>query len=473
VKEAPSAPEAPLELPPPRALPSPPAQERLLKIDTPLYRAEFSTLGAGPVSWSLKHYKDEQGLSVELLRPGALVPALAVGWTEQFQFAQERFVLLEGGDMSLSASNPEGTLVFEYRRGGVLLRRTYVFRYDSYAVKLRDELQGLNTYMLTLGSGLGIFDPQATMAHVGPVLLVGTERVAIKPKKLKKGMMLFKEDLKWAAQEDKYFFSALVPQVKGLEARVWLRAGEPLVALRAEAAPRQLEFLLYVGPKEHDTLKALGAGLEHVVDFGFFSIIARPLWWLMKRLYTVVGNYGWAIVILTIIIRIPFIPIVNKGQASMKRLQALQPRMQEIRQKYKKDPQRMQREMMELYRRHKVNPMSGCLPMLLQIPVFFALYKVLLMAIELRGAPFALWVQDLSAKDPYYVLPVVMGATMVLQQKLTPAAGDPRQQKLMMLMPVVFTVLFINLPSGLVLYWLVNNVLSIAQQLWVNWRKKA
>ncbi len=177
--------------------------------------------------------------------------------------------------------------------------------------------------------------------------------------------------------------------------------------------------------------------------------------------------------LLTIVTRIPFIPIVNKDQKTMKRLQEIQPKMQEVKEKYKKDPQRMQQEMMELYKKHKVNPMGGCLPMLLQIPVFFALYKVLLVSIELRGAPFMLWVHDLSIKDPYYVLPIIMGITMIIQQKMTPSTGDPKQQKLMMFMPVIFTFMFLSFASGLVLYWLVNNLLSIAQQFYVNKKKSS
>jgi YidC/Oxa1 family membrane protein insertase len=184
----------------------------------------------------------------------------------------------------------------------------------------------------------------------------------------------------------------------------------------------------------------------------------------LKLFYQISHNYGIAIIILTIIVRIPFIPLVNKGQQSMKKLQEIQPRMAEIKEKYKNDPQRMQREVMELYKKHKVNPMGGCLP----IPVFFALYKVLLISIELRGAPFMFWIHDLSAKDPSYILPIVMGITMVIQQKMTPSSMDPAQQKMMMIMPVVFTFMFLSFPSGLVLYWLVNNLLSIGQQFYAN-----
>ena len=196
-----------------------------------------------------------------------------------------------------------------------------------------------------------------------------------------------------------------------------------------------------------------------------------PLFWVLKFFYKFLGNYGWAIILITIVVRIPFIPILNKSQQSMKKMQKIQPMMADIKEKHKKDPQKMQKEMMALYKKHKVNPVGGCLPMLLQIPVFIALYNVLNKAIELRGAPFALWITDLAAKDPYYVLPIIMGVTMVIQQKMTPTTMEPSQAKIMMFMPIIFTFMFLSFPSGLVLYWLVNNVLGIVQQYFVN--KKA
>lgn len=218
----------------------------------------------------------------------------------------------------------------------------------------------------------------------------------------------------------------------------------------------------------YEILRSYNLDLEHIIDFGFFSILARPLFWILKFFDRFTGNYGWSIILLTIIVRTPFIPLLSKSQKSMRKMQKIQPKLNELREKYKKDPQRLQKETLEMYKKHKVNPVGGCLPMLLQIPVFFALYKVLMVAIELRGAPFMLWITDLSAKDPYYILPIVMGITMVVQQKMTPTSLDPKQNRMMMLMPVVFTFMFLNFASGLVLYWLVNNLLSIIQQFFTN-----
>jgi len=472
------APAAPA-LPAPTEMPA----VKTIKVETEKYRAEFTTLGAVPQSWTIKEYKDQKDRTknVSLLRPASPLP-LAVGWGGDWKGAQVNFSV-RGENLTLDKTNPQGSIVFEYSDGTAFIRRTYTFYHDSYKIDLRDEVSGLPDYMITLGPEFGIYERDGAGFHTGPVLLSGMKRI----EPLKEGFFekiartfsgkpkiqqeVYTEDLKWIAQEDKYFFAGLVSRTKMDEAKAWFEKDNMLLAFRA-TQPRVEEFTVYAGPKDIDRLKQLGLGLENVVDFGKFSIIARPILWLLKQIQGLVINWGWAIIILTIVTRIPFIPLINKGQKSMKKLQALQPRMQELKQKYKKDPQRMQRETMELYKKYKVNPMGGCLPILIQIPVFFALYKVLGIAIELRGAPFALWITDLSMKDPYYVLPIVMGVTMLLQQKMTPAAGDPRQQKMMMFMPIIFTFLFLNFASGLVLYWLVNNLLSIAQQVWVNKKAK-
>jgi len=208
--------------------------------------------------------------------------------------------------------------------------------------------------------------------------------------------------------------------------------------------------------------------LQKALNFGWFDVIAKPLLIFLKYINEFTHNYGVAIILLTVVIKILFFPLTHKSYKSMKDMQKVQPLMLKIREKYKNDRETLNKETMALYRTHKVNPLGGCLPMILQIPVFFALYKALLGSIELRHAPFLLWINDLSAKDPYYITPIVMGATMFIQQKMTPTVGDPTQAKMMLLMPIVFTFMFLNFPSGLVIYWLVNNVLSIGQQLYIN-----
>lgn len=462
VRNAPVAP--PLSTP--LLMPTTSEPEKTVSVETELYTAVFSSRGGILKSFSLKKYKDNDGLNIVLLKNRGVYPALGIGSKTNFSISNEKFNLI-GKDLKLNSSDKTGMLVFEYATSQYSIKRTYTFYNDSYRFDLKDEVSGLPEYEITIGTDLGVSSRKDMGFHTGPVVLLDTERIELNAKKLKEPQS-FRGRLKWIAQEDKYFFAGLVPLQEMEEVRAWQIQDSETVSFKGKTGVNS--FIVYAGAKEHDKLKALNVGLEHIIDFGFFSIIARPLFWFLKFLNRFIGNYGWAIVILTIVVRIPFIPIVGRGQKAMKRLQELQPKMQEVREKYKKDPQRMQKELMELYKKHKVNPMSGCLPILLQIPVFFALYKVLGIAIELRGAPFMLWLTDLSQKDPYYILPIVMGITMVIQQKMTPA-GDPKQQKLMMFMPVIFTFLFLNFASGLVLYWLVNNLLSIAQQMYIN--KKA
>ncbi|HEC68475.1 MAG TPA: membrane protein insertase YidC, partial [Candidatus Desulfofervidus auxilii] len=215
---------------------------------------------------------------------------------------------------------------------------------------------------------------------------------------------------------------------------------------------------------------------DKAVDFGFFDIIAKPLLYILRWFYKYVHNYGIAIILLTVVIKVLFWPLTHTSYKSMQEMQKLQPHINRLREKYKDDKERLNKELMNIYKTYKVNPLGGCLPIILQIPVFFALYKALLYAIELRHANFItylpftdkIWLADLSAKDPYYITPILMGISMVIQQKMTPSAMGPGQSKFMLLMPVFFTFLFLNFPSGLVIYWLVNNLLSIVQQFYIN-----
>lgn len=439
---------------------------RDVRIETPLYIAVFSSRGGTIKKFDLKTYKDKAGNPVSLLKAPGVYPPLGLGEKEDFSLSKVNFAV-RGTDLTLRGSET-AAISFEYSQPPISIKRTYTFYADRYKLDLRDEIQGLPGYWITLGSDFGIFDINDDSApHLGPVILKDTDRIELERKKLGESKT-YKEGIRWIAEEDKYFFSSIVPldQPQVIEARAWKIQDSPLIALQMK--PGVNSFIVYAGPKEYTRLQDLNVGLEHVIDFGFFSILARPLFWILKFFYKFLGNYGWAIVLLTIIVRIPFIPLINKSQKSMKKMQELQPKLTELKERHKNDPQKMQKETLEMYKKYKVNPMGGCLPMLLQIPVFFALYKVLMIAIELRGAPFMLWVTDLSAKDPYYILPIVMGITMVIQQKMTPTSLDPKQNKLMMLMPVIFTFMFLNFASGLVLYWLVNNILSIVQQYITN-----
>jgi len=457
-----------------------PADEKEIKVETSLYSATLSSIGGTIKRWELKKYKDKDGLAVILQQGQSIYQPLSLGTQNNFNLAKVNFKV-SGKDIKLDETTNTGAIIFEYTTSEYSIKRTLTFYNDSYKMDLKDEVSGLPEYWITTGTDFGIYDKKDTSAHLGPVLLKEAEKIEFDSKKLAAAQS-YQGRLKWIAQEDKYFFSAIAPVTPMDEAKAWKVQDSNVIAFKGKSGINN--FIVYAGPKEHDNLKKLNAAFEHIVDFGFFSIISRPLFWLMKFFNKFIGNYGWTIVVLTIVTRIPFIPLLNKSQASMKKMQEVQPKMQEIRGKYKKDPQRMQKEMMELYKKHKVNPLGGCLPMLLQIPVFFALYKILSVAIELRGAPFMLWIKDLSGPDTLFghipsafpliggfalgPLPIAMGLTMVIQQKMTPSSADPTQQKMMMLMPIIFTFMFLNFASGLVLYWLVNNILSIIQQFYVN-----
>ena len=277
----------------------------------------------------------------------------------------------------------------------------------------------------------------------------------------------------WFSQEDKYFTAAV------------LYGGPGIMTTRKTPGPKEVGDLLttdltvkekadartyglYAGPKNYNLLKSYGRGLEQMVDYGWFGVLAKPMFWLMTLFYGITKNYGVAIILLTIVVRILLFYPSLKSATAMEEMKAVQPQLTALREKYKKDPQRMNQEMMKLYKEHKVNPLGGCLPMLLQLPFFVALYNVLSVSIELRQAPFiSFWIKDLSVHDPFYILPVLMGASMILTMKMTAATPDPSQAKIMMFMNVAFIFLFAWLPAGLLLYITLSNVLSIVQQLYV------
>jgi YidC/Oxa1 family membrane protein insertase len=299
----------------------------------------------------------------------------------------------------------------------------------------------------------------------------GTQKTTVEPFEV-----VERGDIKWFSFGGEYFTALLVPppskeitlSVKGSEKEL-LKADviTPLISIPPQGKVK-VTYQIYLGPMDEDRLKALGVGAEKLVDFGFFTIVAKPLLWFIRLTHIVTGNYGIDIIIISILIKIIFLPLTQISMKSMKGMQKVQPEMNRLKEQYKNDKAKLQQEIMLLYKRRKINPMSGCLPMLIQIPVFIALYNALQNGIEMRHAPFFLWIVDLSAKDPVYITPIIMGATMFIQQKMTPSAADPAQAKMFLLMPVMFTFLFLNFPSGLVLYWLVNNVLSIAHQYYLN-----
>ncbi len=282
----------------------------------------------------------------------------------------------------------------------------------------------------------------------------------------------------WVAMQEHYFLSAWVPpkDAEQYYSMVTQNQGVPGYVLGMRSPMKQIasgstdtfksEF--YVGPKDQDTLKQIADGLDLTVDYGVLAFISKPLFWLMKFIHSFLGNWGWTIVMLTFEVKLIFFYPSAMSYKSMAKMKAVSPKLKDINERYTDDPQGKQKAMVDLYRKEKINPLGGCLPILIQIPVFMGLYWVLLESVELRQAPWILWYKDLSVRDPYFVLPIIMGATMYLQQLLNPPQVDPMQQKIFQFMPIIFTVMFLFFPSGLVLYWVVNNILSMAQQWYIN-----
>jgi len=271
----------------------------------------------------------------------------------------------------------------------------------------------------------------------------------------------------FAAAFDRYFTSLLYNFERPLNvSTLTIDEENPLVFVQGEQS-----FALhgYIGPKESKVLANINPNLTDAIEYGWFTFISKPLFKVLEWFHGLVGNWGWAIVLVTLLIKLILFPLSYKGMMSMQKLKDLAPQMKELKEKYSKDPQKMNAKMMEMYKKNGANPMGGCLPMILQIPIFFAIYRVLLNAVELQGAPWILWITDLSLKDPFFVLPLLMGASMWYQQRITPnTMTDPMQQKIFQFLPVVMTIFFVTFPAGLVLYWLVNNVFTIAQQFVIN-----
>ncbi|MEN6621300.1 MAG: membrane protein insertase YidC [Smithella sp.] len=364
----------------------------------------------------------------------------------------------------------------------IKVEKIFTFNPETYTINLDVKVYNLTDSPLTQIPKLSwqqYVDPKKeedSYGHEGPVASVarGIERQELK--KLDKERT-FGPNVLWSGYESKYFIAAFIPENPSLTSTILNRDSNNIVSVAIKGQKELIpgkqsgssSYTLYLGPKEYSLLKAQNVGLEDSIDFGsWLKWLAMPLLVTLNFIHDYVRNYGIAIIILTLLIKIIFWPLGNLSYKSMKEMQKLQPKIAALKEKYKNDQQKIGMETMALYKAHKVNPLGGCLPMLIQIPIFFGLYKALLYSIELRHSPFFWWIQDLSAKDPFYVTPIVMGVTQFIQQKMTPTGGDPMQAKLMLFMPVIMTFFFLNFPSGLVIYWLFNNILSIGQQYYIN-----
>ena len=369
-----------------------------------------------------------------------------------------------------------GNLVETYSVKGRMLTLRYHFLPSGYAVS--SSLDNPSHVNVVFGSGLnfGVSELKQTYGteFQGPVY----ESTGKFQEMKKDGSLFFDSGMKWVGNEDKYFIGYLAPQSPGISVEIKKNGTSSWFQILSKDS---MDFKIYGEPKRYKLLKEQDSGLIDTIDFGWFmfgrilliSFLAKPIFLLMSYLVGIVHNYGLAIILVTILIKIIFSPLAYMSYKSIHEMQSLQPEIKKLQTKFKDDKAALNQALMELYRERRVNPLGGCLPMLVQIPVFVALYNILNNTVELRQSPFIFWIHDLSLKDPYYVLPIVMGITMILQYKLNPSSPDPVQQKVMMFVPVVMTFFFLNFPAGLVLYWLVNNILTIGQQyLTVNYLLK-
>ena len=496
---------------------------RDVAVDTRLYSATFSSYGGRLKSWRLYHYKNriENGVFVQWFQeterkvkglfgfggkpppegkpePVELVTTealknlpLAIEVEDESGKIPVGAMDVDSDSILLGGNVREGALLFRGSpAGGLELSRGYRFFDDEYRVDVEVRIKNRRTEPRRVKVALvwyGMMMKSGSRAFSGPVAMVNGKVEEIKEKKFRKEELPLSGDIQWFGSsmgeknvEDKmrkpFFVSIIVPREnEGMDLKIGMK-DEKLMYSRAVYPARSIpgggeavySYEIYLGPKVIPFLKELNVGAEKVVSYGWFTAIAKILLLFVNLTHKVTKNYGVDIIIISILLKVLFWPLTKKSYVSMKEMQKVQPEMAMLREKYKDDKARLNREMMNLYKRRKVNPLGGCLPMVVQIPIFFALYWALMGSIELRHAPFILWINDLSYRDPIYISPILMGASMLWQQRMTPTMGDPRQAKMMMLMPIIFTFLFLSFPSGLVLYWLVTNMLTIGQQYLIN-----
>ena len=485
---------------------------RLIRIETPLYTAVLNTNGGILKDFQLKNYSIRQGGEdlVSLVSKNAAEKGPLGIWLDGFPTWGTNTWQSDAEDITLTGQE-QSTIRMHGEINGISIVRELTFSAENYTISENIRLESL-AYPRTVKFGIGMAAPVLAVEDAPSIwarlryrFLGGEKPVATESQynitrvawlqgekfsdlssisDLTEGKVVV-GDVHWAGIMNNYFLGAV--SIDGGNSSVKATFGDGLFQVivgrtdievgaktnaQTTSQPTEISGTYFFGPKVSSILSGTPNSIARSLDYGFFSVIARPLVALLQFLYSFVGNYGVAIIIMTVLIKIVFWPLSHKSFQSMERMKKLQPEMQKIREKYADDKETMNKEIMQLYKAHKVNPAGGCLPILVQIPVFFGLYQALLNAIELRHAVFIPylpftnipWLTDLAAPDPFMISPLIMGASMFIQQKMSPPPGDPTQAKIMLFMPVIFTVLFINFPSGLVLYWLVNNIISIGQQ---------
>jgi YidC/Oxa1 family membrane protein insertase len=465
------------------------AKGEVIRVSTDLIVAEIDTLGGTLKRVELLRHKDSNDLSknLVLLGPGHQYEAQS-GLAGEGGPNHRTLWHAEAGERALQPGDDQVRVqLVAVGKDGLEVRKLYTLKRNSYVIDVALEVRNAGTAPVTAYAYFQlthdgkhqtttntVAETFGAQSFIGFAVYTDERKFEkIYPSDLDKGKAdhVTQATNGWLAFVQHYFVSAWLPP-QGLprdyvaekrpDGSYAARAMVPLSV--APSASTSVNVPIYVGPQEQRRLQAAAPGLDLVVDYGWLAIIAWPLFWLLEKFHALSGNWGVAIILLTVLIKIVFFPLSAASYKSMAKMKLITPRLQKLREMYANDRQKMNQAMMELYKTEKINPLGGCFPILVQIPVFIALYWVLLAAIELRHAPFMLWIKDLSALDPYYVLPILMTATMVLQTRMNPVPPDPVQARVMQIMPFAFSIFFFFFPAGLVLYWLVNNILSIAQQ---------
>jgi YidC/Oxa1 family membrane protein insertase len=482
---APAAVVAPVAAAPVEMPAGQPAKE--ITVDTDNYLAVFTSHGGRLKSFKFKKFRssaDSKSPPFEIVAAAAGVP-LPLGVQVQAAAPIDDGAInyaAQGGDLKLSGA-AKGTLVFEGQSAnGTVITKSLTFSGANYVIGLEVGVKAADGAALAPEILLTDKSDHSTPNHDAPfegfIALVDNKIKREAAAEAIKGHE-FSGEVSWAGFGHTYFFFALLPD-NGAQHKFSVRQTGAALTASMSGPGANGRYTLFIGPKDFDILESVGKGMERAIDFGYFGFISKPLLNVLHFFHRFTSSYGVDIIILTVLIKLLMWPLTHKSMASMKSMTKLAPQMEKLKEKFANDKEKLNREIMELYKRNGVNPLGGCLPMVLQLPVFYGLYSVLGTPIELRHAPF-LWIKDLARPDweslPFTlsswhvgvpVLTILMGASMFLQQWMTPSAGDPNQKKMMMLMPLMFTFMFVSFPAGLTVYWLVNNVLGIAQQYWIN-----
>lgn len=462
-----------------------PLKSEIVTITTDVVKAQINTAGGELQYLELLKHKDtvDPTKNLVLFNATAEHTYLAQSGLIGGAFPNHKSVfVVQPGARELGAGN-EVKLVLESDAGGVKLIKTFTFKRGDYNIDIKHDIANVSGTPVAPSLYLQLVrdgnkpggESKFYSTFTGPAVYTDAEKFQkLDFDKIESGKdeHATKADNGWVALIQHYFVSAFVPQDKAPREIFTKKVATNLYAIGsilplgsiAPGATVSMDAHLYSGPQETQALEKIAPGLDLVKDYGWLTIIAKPIFWLMTQIHKVLGNWGWTIIMLTVLIKLAFFPLSAASYRSMAKMKLVTPKMQSIRERFKSEPQKMNQAMMELYKTEKINPLGGCLPIVVQIPVFISLYWVLLASVEMRNAPWLGWIHDLSAPDPFYILPVVMAVSMFIQTKLNPKPPDPMQAKIMMFMPIAFSVMFFFFPAGLVLYWVVNNILSIAQQ---------